>query len=168
MRSAFILATAGAACLLMLPNRASVPLIVWNVSPSAPIGLYLIVRASPRLGDLALVRLSQGHAKVAIDRGYVPRSGLLLKTVTAGPGTRTCRFGRRVLIAPDIVLRVLLLDSFGRPLPRWTGCRRLRADEMMLIGRDARSFDSRYFGPIAADRVVGRAIVIWVVPTRRS
>ena len=48
------------------------------------------------------------------------------------------------------------------PLPRWQGCRRLGADELFLIATDsAASFDSRYFGPVTRDRVIGRALPVW-------
>jgi type IV secretory pathway protease TraF len=47
-------------------------------------------------------------------------------------------------------------DDTGTPLPVWRGCRSLGQGEFfMLSDYAANSFDSRYFGPIRADEIVG-------------
>ncbi|PMU85654.1 S26 family signal peptidase, partial [Pseudomonas sp. GP01-A4] len=46
-----------------------------------------------------------------------------------------------------------------------SGCRGLGASDYFLLARNVRaSFDSRYFGPVAADSVIGRATPLWVWP----
>jgi type IV secretory pathway protease TraF len=53
-------------------------------------------------------------------------------------------------------------DAQGRRLPQWQECRRLRAGELFLLSETSdSSFDSRYFGPITVDRVIGRARALW-------
>ncbi|TIS13749.1 MAG: S26 family signal peptidase, partial [Mesorhizobium sp.] len=50
----------------------------------------------------------------------------------------------------------------GRPLPWWNGCRALGDNEVFLLGSDKnRSFDSRYFGPVPTQNVIGRLVPLW-------
>ena len=56
---------------LIAPPR---PLLIWNVSRSAPIGLYRIAPGAPlRRGDYALVKLPRGLRMFAARRGYLSR-----------------------------------------------------------------------------------------------
>jgi type IV secretory pathway protease TraF len=51
----------------------------------------------------------------------------------------------------------------GRPLHAWSACRRLRPGELFLLSTtNPASFDSRYFGPVRADAVLGVAHPIWL------
>ena len=50
-----------------------------------------------------------------------------------------------------------MADRKGRELPRWTGCRTLRGGEIFLLNPAPDSLDSRYFGPLPASRLIGRA-----------
>jgi type IV secretory pathway protease TraF len=60
------------------------------------------------------------------------------------------------------VAAALRHDRFGRPLPSWSGCRRLGTEELFLIApNSAASFDSRYFGPVTRAQVIGRALPVW-------
>ena len=46
----------------------------------------------------------------------------------------------------------------GRPLPVWQGCRTLGTGELLLLNPDhPDSLDGRYFGPLPASAVIGRA-----------
>lgn len=47
------------------------------------------------------------------------------------------------------------VDSEGRVLPSWEGCRVLSSDEVLLLGDTADSFDGRYWGPISRDKIEG-------------
>ena len=58
---------------------------------------------------------------------------------------------------------VLPTDRLGRPLPSWQQCRRLESGELFLLSvTNPASFDSRYFGPIAASTVIGVAHPVWL------
>src|SRR3546814_14005983 len=49
-------------------------------------------------------------------------------------------------------------DRRGRPLPIWTGCRLVADGELFLMNWQVRdSLDGRYFGPLPANSVIGRA-----------
>ena len=53
-------------------------------------------------------------------------------------------------------------DSHGRALPVWQGCRVVAEGEVFLMNRQsADSFDGRYFGPLPATTIVGRADPLW-------
>lgn len=132
--------------------------VVWNASPSVPIGLYGIVHRRPEVGELALVRLPEGLAEIANRRGYLQRSALLLKPVAASAVDRVCRFGADVFVRSRLLARAMI-DSVS--LPHWRGCRTLVGSELFLLAEHPASFDSRYFGPIHARHVIGTAIPLW-------
>jgi len=48
-----------AVAVIVAPTVAQRPplLVIWNASPSVPVGLYLVTQASPHIGDLAVLRL---------------------------------------------------------------------------------------------------------------
>ena len=51
----------------------------------------------------------------------------------------------------------------GRSLPGWEGCRIVADDEVFLMNwRSEYSFDGRYFGPLPASTIVGRADPLWI------
>lgn len=54
-------------------------------------------------------------------------------------------------------------DRRGASLPAWRGCRTLAADELLLLGDTATSFDGRYFGPVRRAEVEGiyREVLQW-------
>ena len=150
-----------ALALLVAPVMAKTcPLLIWNASSSVPIGLYLVDPKPPGAGDLAVVRLPVRTAALAHDRGYLPRGVYLLKPVAAIGGDRVCRHGTHIFVRGALLARALAADSRERPLPRWQGCRILRAGEVFLLSHAPASFDGRYFGPIQPDASVGRARLI--------
>jgi hypothetical protein len=54
------------------------------------------------------------------------------------------------------------LDSHGRRLPVWQGCRVVAKGEAFLMNWDAEdSLDSRYVGPLPLTSIVGRAVPVW-------
>lgn len=163
MRSTLALSVTGLTA-IALSTVDVPPRLVWNTSPSLPIGAYWLEHGALSSGDVVAVKLPQEIANLAADRRYLPRSALLLKTVAAIPGTHVCKLGQRIVIERRRVDFAGRYDLGGRPMPRWSGCRRLASRELFLIGRDPQSFDSRYFGPILVNHVVGRARPIWTWP----
>ena len=140
------------------------PLLIWNVSPSAPTGLYWVGRRVPHVGDLAVVQLPPHMAMLASAREYLPRTAYLLKPVAAASGDRVCRHGSHVFVRGIFAARALATDRQQRPLPRWQGCHILRAGQLFLLSREPESFDSRYFGLIQAEHILGRATLLFRGP----
>ena len=162
-----VLGTGAALGLLLAPAVVPSRLrLVWNVSASVPVGLYRLVPvAILRVGDLVAVRPSPGLASFMAARRYVEAGALLVKPVAAVAGQRVCRSGAVVTLDGVAVATALVADRMRRPLPVWTGCRRLRrGDVFLLVPGVPASFDSRYFGPVSATTIVGRAVPLWTRP----
>lgn len=155
---------AAALCALLLPaiHRPALRL-VWNVTASVPVGLYRIVPDPvQRRGELVAVRTSPALARFMASRGYVEAGALLVKPVAAVADQQVCRTGAILTIDGEKVATARATDHAQRPLPVWTGCRRLRAGTVFLLAPLVpASFDGRYFGPVATNSIVGRAVPLW-------
>lgn len=147
----------------MLLAVVSVPkILLWNVTPSVPVGLYFIDRHAPlRTGSLVVSWLPHEARVLADQRHYLPSNVPLIKPVIAMTGQRVCRLDDHITVDGIAIANALKADSLGRPLPRWNGCIRLSPQQVMLINPAVpASFDGRYFGPSATSRIIGQAVPI--------
>src|SRR5690606_3454677 len=120
-------------------------------------------------GDLVLIRLPQEVRSLAAERGYLPANVPLLKTVAAVAPQRVCMQGSQVRIDGGLVARRLRRDRRGCAMATWQACRRLVGDELFLLSTTKpESFDSRYFGPISTEAVLGQAQPLWLESRRRA
>ena len=137
--------------------------LVYNATASVPLGWYAIGEPRDlRPGDLVLVRPPLRVEPLLVARGYLAAGVPLVKQIGAAPGSTVCRRENRVTIdaTPAAVARDA--DALGRPLPRWSGCRRLGAGDVFLLNSGSPgSFDGRYFGPTSARDIVGSARPLW-------
>ena len=138
------------------------PILVWNASASAPIGLYLIENRPLEIGVYALVSPNETLENFIAGRGYLPENIPLLKRVAALSGDEICRKGEAIFINETYVAEARIFDSFGRELPQWNGCFTLQNDEVFLLNDHEKSLDGRYFGATKADYVIGVAEPVWV------
>ena len=139
---------------VMAATTSRTPLVLQNVTPSLPLGLYVRSPAPVRAGAIVALRQPAVARPYLIGLGF-PREALLIKRVVATAGDPICsrpgslvRAGQRVFPRRD-------RDGAGRPLPAWHGCRELAFDELMVAGDTPGSFDSRYFGPVRRGDIVG-------------
>jgi conjugative transfer signal peptidase TraF len=139
------------------------PELIWNASASVPVGLYRVWPVGAlQLGDLVVVTPPEPLAGFLAKRGYLPKGVPLLKRVLALPGQLVCRVGRTITVDGITVGEARDRDRRSRTLPVWQGCRVLAEGEVFLMNRQsADSFDGRYFGPLAAASIVGRADPLW-------
>ena len=149
-RRGWTIATASAASLFAVSFTAvavfdPLPRVIWNASASAPLGLYRIEPdRDPAIGALVAVTPPAPLARWL-----------------AEPGQRVCRIGAVVSVDARPVVVALARDGRGRSLPVWQGCRTLRAGELLMLNPDhADSMDGRYFGPLPASTVLGRAMPV--------
>lgn len=165
IRARTTLAVTGAALALVGASAVvtSDPLLIWNVSASVPIGFYAVTPiARPDVGDLVAVRPPEPLGRWLVESGYLGSDTPLLKRVAALPGSEVCRHGTTIIIDGHVVAEAQLRDRLGRPLTAWRGCRTLRDGELFLLNADhPASLDGRYFGPLHAVTIIGRATPIW-------
>lgn len=147
-------------CGAIAAHRPALALV--NESPSLPKGLYLRDPGAPP--DRAAVVAVRQPASV---RAYLARLGMpqevrLIKRVAAQGGDLVCSDGRW-LIVPGRTVKILAQDRSGVRLPVWSGCRRLAANERLLLGDTPTSLDSRYFGPVVTAQIEGvyREALTW-------
>ena len=166
-----------AACLVLASGGLVATLVMiggWgglrlNLTPSHPLGLWRIVpldRAAA-VGDLVFVCPPRNAVfEQAAARGYLRRGlcsgwvGPLIKIIAAGEGLRV-EVGRSVSIdgQPLEHSDVRLIDGEGRALVPWPGGV-VPHGHLYLHSSFVGSYDSRYFGPVPAEGVLGRAVPV--------
>ncbi|RYG25632.1 MAG: S26 family signal peptidase [Burkholderiales bacterium] len=149
--------TLAGASLGMLSLLPSTPVFVWNHSGSVAIGLYSIAHRPPAKGDIIVIAPSGALRETLEAYGALPPSHLLLKQLAAASGDTVCRTHEAIAIngIRSAIARTATHD--GLALPAWSGCRRLGENDVLVLTQHQGSFDSRYFGPISADQIVGVA-----------
>lgn len=179
-RLGLIAVTALAVLGVAYPGFAPMPArLIWNASASAPIGLYTIAQADRlEVPELVAVMPPAPVADFMVARSYVGRGVPLLKRVLGLPGQRVCRTGRTITVDGVEMGEALERDRMGRVLPVWQGCRVVASGELFLMNWQVPdSLDGRYFGPLPAATVIGRAMplftdedgdgrFVWHAPTR--
>ncbi|WP_027484240.1 S26 family signal peptidase [Rhodanobacter sp. OR87] len=170
------LAAGGLASLVWASFVSPVPRLVYNPSDSVAVGWYRVdplvrhagsLSPAMHVGSIVLVPLPATAAALAARRGYLPSRIPLLKPVAAVAPQQVCIAEGSVRIDGVPVAAALRTDGMGRLLHAWSACRRLGPGELFLLSTtNPASFDSRYFGPVRADTVLGVAHPVWL-ETRR-
>ena len=166
------LSACGLAALAWASFVHPLPRLIYNPSDSVAVGWYRVdplghgTDSLPRplsVGSIVLTTLPPDAAALAAQRGYLPARVPLLKRVGAVAPQEVCIAGGIVRIDGVPLAAALLADRWGRPLPSWQQCRRLEPGELFLLSvTNPSSFDSRYFGPVAASAVIGVAHPVWL------
>jgi conjugative transfer signal peptidase TraF len=162
-RCATVFTAIAATSLLLSTVGGTTPLYIWNASNSVPIGLYRVQPAT-RLAVTELVAVQPPDLLAAfLDlNGYLPIGVPMLKRVLALPGQMVCRNGLTITVDGIEVGDAQERDGRGRPLPVWHGCRVIADGDVFVMNwQSADSLDGRYFGPLPASAVVGRAVPVW-------
>lgn len=152
------------AILALGAGKSARPLFLWNASASVPLGLYRLESTDNRYAaELVVVVPPEPLATFLVEGDYLPRGVPMLKHVVALPGQTVCRRGFAILIDATVIGVARERDGRGRPLPAWEGCRVIAAGELFLMNRQSGdSLDGRYFGPIPASAIIGRAHPLWI------
>ena len=132
------------------------PVVLWNRSPSEPEGLYVRTGTFPLPGNIIAFHAPPQVFPYADARmGYLHHIPIL-KSVGAGEGQSVCTDGGKLVIDGNVVASIQSFDSHGDRLPTWHGCQVLRVGEVFVFSaRIPNSFDSRYYGPIKTDQILG-------------
>ena len=159
-----IFITTIAAVFLLWPIGEVSPRYIWNASNSVPVGLYRLQPVTTlTVTDLVAVRPPDRLAAFLDLNGYLPFGVPMLKRVLALPGQTVCRSGLAITVDGIDVGQARKRDGRGRPLPSWQGCHVIGDGDVFVMNwQSADSLDSRYFGPLPASAVIGRAAPVWI------
>lgn len=150
----------GIASTLLWPPR---PVLLWNASPSSPVGLYAVTPAGRiGAGDMVIAWAPAPARRLAAARHYLPANVPLVKRVAAAPGDRVCAKRGTIFVngRPSALRRAR--DPSGRRMPWWAGCHMLRPGELFLLSPNApEAFDGRYFGMTRRTEIAGKAKLLW-------
>ena len=149
-----------AVAMLVVPVSANSARLVWNVTRSAPTGLYSIEQGSWHVGDRVAVKPAELLADDLDRRGVLPRGKLLIKRIVAGQGDEVCRDGADITVNGSAAAVARDVSGSGEKLPVWLGCRTLGPSDVLLLGDTADSYDGRYFGVTSTDDILGRVSML--------
>jgi conjugative transfer signal peptidase TraF len=159
------LATGTILIMLLAAAMRADGLIFVATDSSCPIGIYQVVHQPPARGELVEACLPEAIASYGMARGYLNsgdcpnRAEPVIKVIGALAGDRVDLSQEEIRVngtaLPQSSTR--MRDSRGRAvrtLPR--GSYETTVDDVWLFGlQDARSWDSRYFGPVPVNAVLG-------------
>ena len=162
-RSTVLFATFVTTSLLISTVEGATPHYIWNASNSVPIGLYRVQPANRlNVTELVVVQPPDLLAVFLDLSGYLPIGVPMLKRVLALPGQTVCRSGLTIAVDGINVGEARERDGHGRPLPVWQGCRTIADGDVFVMNwQSTDSLDGRYFGPLPASAVIGKAIPMW-------
>ena len=149
--------------LLLSTIGGGTPHYIWNASNSVPIGLYRLQPVTKlTVTELVAVQPPDLLATFLDLNGYLPIGVPMLKRVLALPGQTVCRHGHTIAVDGIDMGQAQERDGRGRPLPVWDGCRAVADGDVFVMNwQSADSLDGRYFGPLPASAVIGRAEPVW-------
>jgi len=158
-----LITMASAVALMAFASFKPAPLLVWNASESAPIGLYHVQPAGTLfVTTLTVVMPPEPFAASLAQGGYLPRGVPLLKRIVALPGQSVCRDELIISVGGIEIGAARERERRGCALSVWQGCRVIADGEVFPKNWDEpASLDSRYFGPIPASALIGRAEPLW-------
>jgi conjugative transfer signal peptidase TraF len=159
------LVAAGASCAALAGTFLwkSAPVLLWNASPSSPVGLYWVRHSrTPAVGDTAIAWPPPSARRLAARRHYLPTGVPLVKNVAAVSGSRICAIGPALFVDGRRAAVRQPRDRAGRRLPWWSGCHTLGKGELFLLAPSVpEAFDGRYFGITRASEVIGEGELLW-------
>lgn len=140
-----------AAALLVVHPRDA---LLYNHSPSMPVGLYARTDAPVAVGTIVTVRARDVAPAMARDRGFDGEGHRFITRIVAVGGDLVCVADEHLMVNAQPVAAIRSALPASGPAP-WDGCRRLSADEALLPGDTPDSFDGRYWGPISIRLIEG-------------
>lgn len=155
-RTLLALIAAGAALTaLAVASARAGDLVLYNHSPSLPVGFYVRVPDAVAPGSIVTIRARDAAPVQAAARGFDGDADRFLKRVAAAAGDIVC--ANDVAVTINGARRVIRAahDTTGRPLRFWSGCTRLEPGELFLLGDTEDSFDGRYWGPVRQTQIEG-------------
>lgn len=137
--------------------------LTYQVSASMPRGFYFI---SPThhlyRGEIVVFKPPTRMQRLLHKHHWAPDSGLLMKHVMAVSGDQVCYRSKALWINNQRIAPIYHFYAPGKRLPQYHFCGKLKPDQYLLISTKVKkSFDSRYFGPIGRQKIIGKAIKLF-------
>jgi type IV secretory pathway protease TraF len=129
--------------------------MLYNHSPSMPVGLYMRSDAGLARGAIVTVRAREVAPALAAARGFDGPTHRFIKRIAAMGGDEVCAVRGRLRVNGADLAAVPVRGQPNTSPAAWSGCRMLSAGEVLLLGDTPNSFDGRYWGPIDARLVEG-------------
>lgn len=131
--------------------------VTYQSSSSMPKGFYFVepVKQIHRL-DRVLFYPPEKFLKFAKYHHWIPHGGLLMKYVMAMPGDMVCKKNGFFWIRHRKIGKVYRYYAPQKLLPSRPFCGILKNNQYLLVStKNPHSFDSRYFGPIDRQSIIG-------------
>ena len=134
--------------------------ISYQFSQSMPEGLYVYhpIHAHLHHDETVLFVPPTWAEAYLLEHGWLHPSMYMMKQLMGVPGDRFCVRDHAVYINQHRIAPVLDNYAPGKPLPHLHYCQTLPKDQYVLMSTHIeRSFDARYFGPVARQNIVDQA-----------
>ena len=138
--------------------------LLWNWTPSLPLGLYWLSPGGPsrvKVGALVAFPVPGRVRDLVAARKYLPPGALLIKPVVAMAQDRVCTEGGTLTVNGAPLGVIPIEDSRRRPLPREERCGPVSEGLAFVVSHYATSFDSRTFGPVTLSDIRGTVTPLW-------
>lgn len=163
--------------------------LTYNTTDSLPVGIYRVreLRGAPQRGEIVGFCLEGETARLAVNRGYVHRQGLEPYVYGVRCASAAAVIGKSVAGVPGDTVEIrndgvwinglhlansrpLARDRAGREMPVQRPGRRVlgNGEYWVQSTRSARSFDSRYYGPVRRAQIRDRRVPLAVKDPRES
>lgn len=142
--------------------------LTYSATISMPQGLYLVVPAKRlQRNDIVVFVTPAASHTFLLQHNWGPRSGRVLKYVMGIPGDFVCNYHNKNIGAGEVWVNTHKIGPIynfyapGKLLPQNNFCEKLQAEQYFLLStKIERSFDSRYFGPVDRNNILGRAVLL--------
>lgn len=134
----------------------------YNYTNSLPKGFYVRTLGQVHRGDLVAFKPPPYAEKMIRDRHYLRDDGFLMKKIIGIEGDSICTERGSFYVHGVNYGGFVNADAEGRTLPRYYYCGRIKkGDYIVGLAGENNSFDSRYFGPVKKENIIGRIALIW-------
>lgn len=154
-----LLGAGGGGVILLLVQWAWVPVLI-QPTGSATRGVWLRTGGQIEVGSMVLFDAPAEVKPLLVEHGY-PADAALLKHVAATPPFRVDTMGEVVLLDGEPGGRLVRTSRQGRPFPVWRAEQQRVDDAIWVESTSLTSVDSRSFGPLRRDAVVGVYRLWW-------